>query len=58
MKMAKVKTIEELNDSVALKELELMVTEEEFKAYTMYCIQHDIKFNEWIRQLAQDALEK
>jgi len=56
--MTKVKSIEELNDSVKLKELELMVTEEEFRAFTMYCIKNDIKFNEWIRQLAQDALNK
>lgn len=52
------KSIEELaKEGAALKEVELMLTEEELKAFAAYCIGHDLKFNDWIRQLANDALE-
>jgi len=54
-----VKTVEALKaEGVELKEVELMVTAEELKAYAAYCIEHDIKFNDWIRRLADEALHR
>lgn len=50
--------IEELQHKKELKEVELMLTLDELKAFGAYCTQHKIKFNDWIRQLAHDALEK
>ncbi len=53
------KTVEELlKEGVEMKEVELMLSVEELKAYGAYCLQNDIKFNDWIRQLAHDALHK
>ncbi len=53
------KSIETLTaEGVTLKEVELMLTVEELKAYASYCIQNDLKFNDWIRSLAKEALEK
>jgi len=53
------KSIEELTgEGVELKEVELMLTVDELKEYATYCIQNDIKFNDWIRQLAYEALNK
>lgn len=53
------KSVEELTkEGVELKEVELMVTIEELKAFAAYCLEHEIKFNDWIRQLAHDALQQ
>ena len=53
------KTIEELtHEGAELKEVELMLTADELKEYAAYCINNDLKFNDWIRQLAYDALQK
>lgn len=53
------KTIEELTkEGVELKEVELMLTVDELKEYAAYCISNDLKFNDWIRQLAYEALKK
>jgi len=50
------KSIEALTaEGVALKEVELMLTVDELQRYAAYCISNDIKFNDWIRQLAEDA---
>ena len=48
------KSIEELTKEGA----ELMLTVDELKEYAAYCIKNDLKFNDWIRQLADDALNK
>ena len=45
-----------IEEGVALKEVELMLSPEELKRYATYCMQHEIKFNDWIRQLADDAM--
>ena len=47
-----------LKEGVALKEVELMLTLEELQTYAIYCLNNDIKFNDWIRHLAADALKK
>ncbi len=53
------KSTEELiKEGADLKEVELMLTLDELKAYAAYCLENDIKFNDWIRQLAYDALTK
>ncbi|MBU1642761.1 hypothetical protein KKE54_05315 [bacterium] len=53
------KSIEELtHEGTVLKEVELMLTLEELKLFGAYCMEHDLKFNDWIRQLAYDALKK
>jgi hypothetical protein len=53
------KSIEELTkEGVLLKEVELMLTLEELKRFGAYCMEHDLKFNDWIRQLAYDALKE
>jgi len=53
------KSIEELTkEGVPLKEVELMLTLEELKLFGSYCMEHDLKFNDWIRQLAYAALEQ
>ena len=55
----KMKSVEELTkEGVELKEVELMVTIDELKAFAAYCLEHEIKFNDWIRQLAHDALHR
>ena len=40
-----------------LKEVELMITVDEMELFAAYCLRHEIKFNDWIRQLAHAALE-
>ena len=50
--------IEELLENEDIKEIELMLTSDELKSFAQYCLKHDIKFNDWIRQLAFEALEK
>ncbi len=53
------KTVEELTkEGVSLKEVELMLTLQELQTYAKYCLDNDVKFNDWIRQLAEDALKK
>ena len=52
-----VKKVEELYQSETFKEVELMLTEEELRAFAQYCSRNSIKFNDWIRQLAHTALE-
>ncbi len=56
--MKKYKTIETLVDEDAkLVEVELMLTPQELKNFASYCIENDIKFNDWIRQLAYEKLD-
>jgi hypothetical protein len=51
------KTIETLvGEDVKLVEVELMLTPEELKTFAAYCIKNDMKFNDWIRQLAFEKL--
>ena len=51
------KTIETLKGKDAkLVEVELMLTPEELKIFATYCIKNDLKFNDWIRQLAFEKL--
>jgi len=45
-----------LKEGVNLKEVELMLTIDELQTYAAYCLENDIKFNDWIRQLADNAL--
>ena len=53
------KSIEALiKEDVELKEVELMLTVDELKTYAAYCLDNDLKFNDWIRQLADEALKK
>ena len=47
-----------LKEGTVLKEVELMLTIDELKRYAAYCLENDIKFNDWIRQLAEDAMRK
>ena len=41
-----------------MKEIELELTIEELRLFGAYCYEHEIKFNDWIRTLAHEALEK
>ncbi len=51
------KTVETLTqEGIPLKEVELMLTVDELQSYAKYCLDHDVKFNDWIRQLAEDAM--
>ncbi len=53
------KTIETLvGEDVKLVEVELMLTPEELKIFAAYCIKNDVKFNDWIRELAYESLVK
>ena len=55
--MKEYKTIETLvGEDEKLVEVELMLTPEELKTFAAYCIKNDIKFNDWIRQLAYEKL--
>ncbi len=47
-----------LKEGTALKEVELMLTIEELQQYASYCLEHNVKFNDWIRRLAKEALDK
>lgn len=52
------KSIEELKgEDVKLVEVELMVTPKELQVFAAFCIKNDIKFNDWIRELAYEKLE-
>lgn len=53
-----IKTIERLAKTQPVREIELMLTLEELAIFGEYCTRNDIKFNDWVRQLAHDALEK
>lgn len=54
--MKEYKTIETLiKEDEKLVEVELMLTPEELKTYAEYCIENDIKFNDWIRKLAYES---
>ena len=51
------KTIEILVDEeVKLVEVELMLTPEELQVFAKYCLENEIKFNDWIRGLAYERL--
>jgi capsid protein len=53
------KTIETLvGENTKLVEVELMLTPAELQKFAAHCIKNEIKFNDWIRQLAYDTLEK
>ena len=45
-----------LKEGANLKEVELMLTIDELKKYAAYCLENEIKFNDWIRQLADDVM--
>ena len=47
-----------LKEGIQLKEVELMLSVEELQQYAAYCLEHNVKFNDWIRKLAEEALEK
>ena len=47
-----------LNEGANLKEVELMLTLEELQAYAKFCLDNDIKFNDWIRKLASEGLSQ
>jgi len=49
-------TEELLLEGAKLKEVELMLTLEELQSYATFCIDNDIKFNDWIRELAERGL--
>lgn len=56
--MREFKTIETLvGEDEKLVEVELMLTPHELKTFAAYCIENDIKFNDWIRQLAYEKLD-
>jgi len=49
------KTIEELkSEEKELVEVELMLTPGELNKFAEYCIENDVKFNDWIRSLAYE----
>jgi hypothetical protein len=53
-----IKTVEELvSENKKLVEVELMLTPAELQKYAAYCKNNDIKFNDWIRSLAHEALK-
>ncbi len=55
--MREYKSIEELkSENQKLVEVELMLTPKELKFFADYCMKNDIKFNDWIRELAHDKL--
>ena len=56
--MSDIQSIESLKERVELVEVELMLTPDELKRYAAFCIEHNLKFNDWIRSLAHEALQK
>ena len=57
MSLEEFKTIEALIKSdEKLVEVELMVTPKELQTFAAYCIENDVKFNDWIRELAYKEL--
>ena len=54
-----IKTVEELvHEKKKLVEVELMLTPQELQKYATYCKNNDVKFNDWIRSLAHEALKE
>lgn len=54
---AECKTIEELTgEGAKLLEVELMLTPKELQVFAKYCLENDVKFNDWIRELAYEKL--
>lgn len=55
--MSQYKSIEELkSEDAKLVEVELMLTPEELKRFAAFCLENDIKFNDWIRKIAYEKL--
>ena len=53
-----IKTVEELvNEKKKLVEVELMLTPQELQKYAAYRKDNEVKFNDWIRSLAYEALK-
>ena len=53
------KTIERLvSEKAKLVEVELMLTPEELKTFAAYCIKNNVKFNDWVRELAHKDLNR
>jgi len=51
------KTIETLvGEDAKLIEIELMVTPKELQIFAKYCLENEIKFNDWIRELAYERI--
>jgi len=51
------KTIQTLvGEDTKLVEVELMLTPKELQIFASYCINNDVKFNDWIRKLAYEKL--
>ena len=51
------KTIQTLiGEDTKLVEVELMLTPQELQIFASYCINNDVKFNDWIRKLAYEKL--
>ena len=56
-KKEKFKTIQTLiGEDTKLVEVELMLTPKELQIFASYCINNDVKFNDWIRKLAYEKL--
>jgi hypothetical protein len=52
------KTVETLvGEGEKLVEVELMLSVQELKTYADYCIKKDIKFNDWVRELAFKSIK-
>jgi len=57
--MSEYKSIEVLkSENAKLVEVELMLTPQELQSFAAYCMENDIKFNDWIRKLAHENLAK
>ena len=55
--MNEYKSIEALKgENAKLVEVELMLTPQELQSFAAYCMENDIKFNDWIRKLAYENL--
>ena len=53
------KRVEELvGEGAKLVEVELMVTPKELQVFAAYCLKNDVKFNDWIRELAYEKLRE
>ena len=51
------KTIQTLvGEETKLVEVELMLTPKELQIFASYCINNDVKFNDWICKLAYEKL--
>jgi len=55
----KFKTIETLKgEDAKLVEVELMLTPEELQNFAAYCLKKEVKFNDWVRELAVEKLRE